>query len=133
MDRQSGFTLIELLICMVILAILISISYPSYQSFIIKSRRTDAQSELIKAQMEQSSYRILQPSYATDISLAKLPTANEHYAFSIVSASTHTYLMKAQAKENSPQNNDKAACKTLFIDQNSTKTKDGSEDNTFCW
>lgn len=133
MVRQSGFTLIELLICMVILAILISISYPSYQSFIIKSRRTDAQSELIKAQMEQSSYRILQPSYAIDISLAKLPTAHEHYVFSIVSASTHTYSMKAQAKESSPQNNDDEACKTLFIDQNSTKTKDGSEDNSFCW
>lgn len=133
MNRQSGFTLIELLVCMVILAILISISYPSYQSFIIKFRRTDAQSELIKAQVEQSSYRILQPSYTTDINIARLPTTHEHYTFSIVSASAHTYVMKAQVKESSPQNNDEAACKTLFIDQNSTKTKDGSEDNTFCW
>ena len=58
MNKQQGFTLIELLISLFILGILAAIAYPSYQGFVIKTRRVDAQSELIKAQIEQSSYRI---------------------------------------------------------------------------
>ena len=133
MNKQQGFTLIELLISLVILGILAAIAYPSYQGFVIKTRRVEAQNELIKAQIEQSSYRITHPSYMSNSSSAGLPSNNEHYAFSVVSASVNTYIMKAEAKTASSQNNDKSTCKTLFINQNNIKTSDGSTDNGYCW
>jgi len=133
LNRLEGFTLIELLICLVIVAILAGIAYPSSQHFVITSRRADAQSELIKAQLEQSSYRILHPVYISTATSVGLPSNNQHYTFSIVSAAAHSYLMKAVANVNSSQKNDNTACKTLFVDQNSVKTSNGNEDNAFCW
>jgi type IV pilus assembly protein PilE len=40
--RQVGFTLIEVMIVVVIIAILASIAYPSYQRYVVKSRRAAA-------------------------------------------------------------------------------------------
>lgn len=134
MTKKLGFTLIELLIVIAILGIVAGIAYPSYQDFIVKSRRNDAQGELIKAQIEQSSYRIINPSYISNISSAGLPSNDSHYTFSIESAGTNTYLMKAQVKSSSDtQNRDEAICQTLYIDQDSNKTSDGNTDNASCW
>ncbi|RBW47852.1 pilus assembly protein [Psychromonas sp. B3M02] len=130
---HRGFTLIELLIAIAILGIIVSIAYPSYQDFVLKTRRTEAQSELIKAQVEQSSYRITEPNYSSDINIIGLPTAHEHYTFSIVSASTHTYLLKAQVKESSVQKHDEVICQSLYINQSGLKTSDGEKQNTACW
>jgi len=133
MTKQPGFTLVELLICLFMVAILMGIAYPSYQNFIIKARRADAQNELLKAQIQQSNYRITHPNYIDSSDAVGLPSNNTYYTFSVVSASSHTYVMKAEANINSSQNNDDLACRSLFIDQNSRKTKDGELDNTFCW
>jgi len=38
-QRQMGFTLIEIMIVVVIIAVLASIAYPSYQRYVVKSRR----------------------------------------------------------------------------------------------
>lgn len=123
MPKKMGFTLIELLIVIAILGILASIAYPSYQSHILKSRRGDAKAELIKAQLKQSSLHILNPSYSTDKAALGLAN-NDYYTFTIVSADTTSYLMKAQAIGG--QLND-TGCTTLTIDQNSSHT------NNDCW
>jgi type IV pilus assembly protein PilE len=45
--KARGFSLIELLIAMVIVAILASIAIPSYQTYVLRSHRTDAKSALL--------------------------------------------------------------------------------------
>jgi len=132
--KEPGFTLIELLIVIAILAIISGIAYPSYQDHIIKTRRTDAQAELIKAQIKQSSHRIINPSYISSPVSAGLPTDHQHYSFTIEHASANAYIMKAVAKESSStQSNDKSECKVLYIDQDNNKTSDGSLSNITCW
>lgn len=133
MKKSKAFTLIELLIVLSILSIVASIAYPSYQSFVLKTRRAEAQSELIKAQMEQSSYRIIHPAYLNNARSAGLPLNHEYYTFSIESSSQNTYLLKAEAINSSSQGNDQANCKVLYIDQNNNKTSNGRTDNRNCW
>ncbi len=45
---SQGFTLIELMIVVAIIAIIASIAYPSYQEQVRKTRRANAQSDLIE-------------------------------------------------------------------------------------
>ncbi len=133
MRKAQGFTLIELLIVIAIIAILGSIAYPSYQSHMIKARRGDAKAELIKAQLKQSSLHILNPAYSDVEADLGLPASHDYYTFSVVSAAATTYSMKAVAKSGTTQANDETACQTLFIDQNSNHSSDGSTNNDQCW
>ena len=95
-------------------------------------RRSDAQTELVKAQLKQSSLHILNPSYSMDKNKIGL-LDNNFYNFTPVSASATTYLIKATAKIGTSQADDEVTCKTLYVDQNSTHTSDGTMTNEQCW
>jgi type IV pilus assembly protein PilE len=60
---QRGFTLIELLIAMVIASILAAIAIPSYSSYIMKSRRTEAKSALLNLAALEERYFSTNNSY----------------------------------------------------------------------
>ena len=60
----AGFTLIELMIAVVIVGILATIAFPSYQEHMRKSRRSAAQSFLIDVSARQQQYLIDARSYA---------------------------------------------------------------------
>jgi type IV pilus assembly protein PilE len=58
-SHGSGFTLVELLVTMVIASIIMAVAIPSYQSFIQKSRRTDAKSALLNlASLEERYFSV---------------------------------------------------------------------------
>jgi type IV pilus assembly protein PilE len=67
MQRCSkGFTLIELMIVVVVIAILASIAWPSYQEFIKRSRRSDAQSLMLSISSKEQQFMLDRRAY-TDL------------------------------------------------------------------
>jgi type IV pilus assembly protein PilE len=61
--RAGGFTLIELMICVAVVGVLSSISYPAFSSTMTSTRRGDALLALMKVQLLQERFRSEHPSY----------------------------------------------------------------------
>lgn len=60
----AGFTLIELMIAVAVVAILVTIAFPSYQEHLRKTRRSAAQSFIVDVAARQQQYLIDARSYA---------------------------------------------------------------------
>ncbi len=65
--EHNGFTLLELMIVIVVIAILTVIAYPNYSEFILKSRRLDAQSELMNLAHRQEKFYAANSTYTVDM------------------------------------------------------------------
>lgn len=120
--RQSGFTLIELMITVAIVGILAAIAYPSYQSYVLQSRRAEAIAGLLDMQQQAEKWRVNHTTYPASSNLI-LP-ASEYYTFSISGSSATAYTLNATAK--STQIAD-SGCTPLTLDQSGNKGPSG------CW
>ena len=74
--QQRGFTLIEMMIVVALIGILASIAYPSYQSYVIKTKRADMMSEMQNIasiiesrKLAQGSYAAVSPSIKTEFAV----------------------------------------------------------------
>ena len=63
-ELQRGFTLIEMMIVVAVIGILAAIAYPSYQQYIIKTKRADMMSEMQNIASEIQARKLAQGSYS---------------------------------------------------------------------
>lgn len=61
--HQNGFTLIELMIVVAIIGVLAAIAYPSYQRYVIKTKRTDMMVEMQNIASQIESRKLAQGGY----------------------------------------------------------------------
>jgi type IV pilus assembly protein PilE len=67
MNKATGFSLIELMIVVMIVGILMAISIPAYQGYVLRSHRTDAHSSLLDIAARQERHIAQYNRYADDI------------------------------------------------------------------
>ena len=111
--RASGFTLIELMIVVAIVGIVAMIAIPSYDKYVIRSKRAVAKQFMLAVASKQEQYLLDARQYASNIGSGTLPPGgtlnmtppaelNNLYTFSLDPACSatppcNTYSIKATA------------------------------------
>ncbi|WP_350561264.1 type IV pilin protein [Psychrobacter sp. CAL346-MNA-CIBAN-0220] len=63
-NNKRGFTLMELMIAVTIIGILATIAYPSYQQYVIKTKRVDMMAEMHNIASQIQSRKLAQGKYS---------------------------------------------------------------------
>ena len=113
LKNTNGFTLIELMIVVAIIGVLAAIAYPSYQSYVIKTKRVDMMTEMqnIASEIEsrklaQGSYSAISASVKTDFATAYPRQGTQLYDVTITNPLVAKWTITAIPKTGSQMAND---------------------------
>lgn len=133
MNKLRGFTLMELMITVAIVAIIAAVAIPSFNSYLLKSHRSDAYTAILSIQMAEERYRGFNSSYGT---LAQVwnnvsTTEGGRYTLAISNVSATTYTITATAVGGQASDSeDGTSCSSLSLSySNGSVTKSPSA----CW
>jgi len=145
MTSTRGFTLIELMITVAIVGILAAIAYPSYQSYILRSHRSEGMALLSEAAARMERYYAQNSTYQTaslkglglssSADATTLDSPNKYYKLRLGVPTATTYSLSV-APQNA-QTND--SCGTLTLDSTGLRGAAGTTADkdaatvTNCW
>jgi len=137
MRANRGITLIELMIVVAVIAILGAVAYPSYQSYIIRAKRSAAQQLMLKIANRQEQYMLDRRQYTATLGSGGLNIVEEGWTCSGTTCSNDrydvtspvdntatppTYTVTAVPKTGTPQASDG----TLTLNNLGSKTRGGT-------
>ena len=124
--RQRGVTLMELMVTLVVIALLASIALPTYNTFVERSRRSEAREALADLAARQEQFFLDNKTYATSVgNLGRdTTTANGYFALSVPTATVTVYILRATAQGVQTKDTD---CATMTLTSLNAKTP------TDCW
>lgn len=128
--KLNGFSLIELCIVLAILSVLLLVAYPSYQHYILKTKRQEGQLALFALAAKIEQYGLIHQAYTgATITTIGANTNSEHdyYQLAIDNSSlTATYyLLYATPHFIDPE------CGVLSLDQLGRKNSQNNQ--ATCW
>lgn len=131
MKHQSlGFTLIELMIAVVIVAILSAVAFPSYQQYVLRGARAEAQAHMMEIAGRQGQFLIDNRAYADSLATLKLTTptsVGSKYTFAIATtAAPPAFTITATPQGAQASDN----CGVLTLTSAGAKTASGTGS---CW
>ena len=129
--RQFAFTLIELIIVLAIICIVTCIAYPSYESYIIKARRSNAAIALMNLAASMEQYYTNNHTYqGASLKNLRINNNNDFYYLKIASENDISYLIEAIPVGIQAKTDEK--CGTLILNQLGEKSV--SKGNAiYCW
>ena len=136
---SNGFTLIELMIVVVVVGVLAAIAMPAYQDYVTRSKRADAKSGLLAAQLAEEKWRANNSAYTNDMTDLGYAGANtqaspdDYYTITITGASSTAYI--ATATPVGSQLTNDTECANFVSNQNNDQTVSGTLSATpkLCW
>lgn len=127
---QTGFSLIELMIAVAIVGILASVAFPSYQDYMRRGPRAEAQAHMMDIAGRQGQFLLDNRAYAgtvTTLGVTTPGTVSAKYTIAIATGNTPP-TFTVTATPTGDQAKDK--CGTLTLNSTGAKTASGTGS---CW
>ncbi len=143
--RQScsrGFTLIEIMIVVAIIGVLAAVAFPSYQRYVMESRRTEAKSFLNQVMQQEEKFYTENLTYTTDLtalgySAASPRSENSYYRIAAqlctAPAAPITECVRLRAIPISPTQLNDTECDKFILDSRGRKRETGTGTVADCW
>lgn len=135
---ERGFTLVEVMIVVALLGIITAIALPSYQTYVQKSRRSDARAALMEAANRQQQFLLTRGTFTTNMQDLGYPadparSPDGFYTFDAAqcagTALTRCFVLTATPFGGQAAD---AGCTTFSINAQGNRTASGRDAAT-CW